>query len=221
MKRIFFLMILISVTLSGYAQNEFSSKFKPIPPIKKASKITKQTPPEDKDIPPLPKPNVLKNPNPLNLKNSALLEEKKPISMYKTNEFINPGDAVRDKLNKKPDNEEGVVYRKNQNLGDFKTKSGTAKVRYRDAAYVDGDLIRVYLNDQVIEYQVDLDSQFKGFEITLVKGFNKIDFEALNQGSSGPNTAEFQVFDDKGNLISASQWNLGTGFKATMILIKE
>ena len=61
----------------------------------------------------------------------------------------------------------------------------------------------------------------KGFEIVLEKGFNKIDFEALNQGSSGPNTAEFKVYDDKGSLISASQWNLGTGFKATIILVKE
>jgi hypothetical protein len=220
MKKILFLIMLMGVTLSGYAQNEFSSKFKPIPPINKAPKIKKATPPENKDIPPIEKPNVFKNPNPLK-SNSVLLEEKKPISMYKTNEFINPGDAVMDRLNKKPDDENAVFYRRNQNLGDFRTTSGTAKVSYRDAAFVDGDKIRVYLNDKVIEYQVDLDSQFKGFEITLVKGFNKIEFEALNQGLSGPNTAEFQVFDDKGKLISGSQWNLGTGFKATMILIKE
>jgi hypothetical protein len=137
------------------------------------------------------------------------------------NEFINPGDVYRDKLNKKVDNEEGTVYRRNQNLGDFKTTSVTAKVLYRDAAYVDGDQIRVYLNDKVIQYQVNLDSDYKGFDIVLEKGFNKIDFEALNQGTSGPNTAQFQVFDDKGALISSSQWNLGTGFKATIILVKE
>jgi hypothetical protein len=94
-------------------------------------------------------------------------------------------------------------------------------VRYRDAAYVDGDKIRVYLNDKVIEYQVILDSNFQGFEIVLEKGFNKIDFEALNQGSSGPNTAEFQIYDDNGGLISASQWNLGTGFKATIVVTKN
>jgi hypothetical protein len=68
---------------------------------------------------------------------------------------------------------------------------------------------------------VNLDSDYKGFDIVLEKGFNKIDFEALNQGTSGPNTAQFQVFDDKGALISSSQWNLGTGFKATIILVKE
>ena len=141
--------------------------------------------------------------------------------MLTKNDFINPGDIYRDKLNKKEDKESGAFYRKNQDLGDFKTSSVTAKVLYRDAAYVDGDAIRVYLNDKVIQYQVDLDSDYKGFEIVLEKGFNKIDFEALNQGSSGPNTAQFQVFDDKGTLISSSQWNLGTGFKATIILVKE
>jgi hypothetical protein len=86
---------------------------------------------------------------------------------------------------------------------------------------VDGDKIRVYLNDKIIQYEVLLEGSFKGFEITLVEGFNKIEFEALNEGMSSPNTAEFQVYDDKGKLISASQWNLGTGFKATIILVKE
>jgi hypothetical protein len=71
----------------------------------------------------------------------------------------------------------------------------------------------------VIEYQVNLDSNFRGFEIELEKGINKIDFEALNQGTQ--NTAEFKVYDDKGVLISASQWNLGTGFLATIILVKN
>ena len=55
----------------------------------------------------------------------------------------------------------------------------------------------------------------------LKNGFNKIDIEAINQGSSGPNTAEFQVFDDKGASISANQWNLSTGFKATIVIVKE
>jgi hypothetical protein len=88
---------------------------------------------------------------------------------------------------------------------------------YRDASYVDGDEIRVYLNDKIIESFVTLEGTFRSFEIVLDKGFNKIDFEALNQGNSCPNTAEFRVYDDKGSLISASQWNLGTGFKATMV----
>ena len=215
-------MITISISLSGYAQNEFSSKFKAIPPKDNAPKIKKTIPPKA-DIPPINTPNVFKNPEIFNPKPSPSLPSAPAnnFSMTPKNEFINPGDVYKDKWNKKEENKDGVVYRKNQNLGNFSTGSVTAKVMYRDAAYVDGDHIRVYLNDKVIEYQVNLDSDFKGFEIVLEKGFNKIDFEALNQGSSGPNTAEFKVYDDKGGLISASQWNLGTGFKATIILVKE
>lgn len=215
MNRILFFILMLGMSLKGYSQDEFSSKFKAIPPLDTKFKAKKVTPPVT--VPPaIAAPNILKKPDP-----SLPIEKPSPISMTPKNDFINPGDVVRDRLNKKEDNPEMIFYRRNQNLGDFKTKSVTAKVLYRDAAYVDGDEIRVYLNDSVIQYQVNLESDFKGFEITLEKGFNKIEFEALNQGSSGPNTAEFQVYDDKGVLISASQWNLGTGFKATLVLVKE
>lgn len=221
MKRIFFLILLIGTTAMGYSQNEFSSKFKAIPPVDNGYKAKKTIPPTN-EPPVIVAPNVFKKPDPFTPP-STNFQIGKPTQMTMTpkNDFVNPGDAIVEKLNKKEDNPEAIVYRKNQNLGDFKTNSTTAKVLYRDAAYVDGDQIRVYLNDKVIQYQVNLDSEFKGFEIELQKGFNKIDFEALNQGSSGPNTAEFKVYDDKGGLISASQWNLGTGFKATIILVKE
>ena len=64
-------------------------------------------------------------------------------------------------------------------------------------------------------------SQEVADEIKLEKGINKIDFEALNEGFAPPNTAEFQVYDDKGSIISASQWNLGIDYKATLLLMKE
>jgi hypothetical protein len=220
MKRLLFLILIVGLTATGYAQNEFSSKFKAIPPVDMGIKLNKKTPPVEPPV--IVAPNIFKKPDALPSNSAFQIGKPATISMTPQNNFVNPGDAIKDKMNKKEESPEGsIVYRKNQNLGDFKTNSLTAKVLYRDAAYVDGDQIRVYLNDKVIEYQVNLDSDFKGFEIELVKGFNKIDFEALNQGSSGPNTAEFKVYDDKGGLISASQWNLGTGFKATIILIKE
>ena len=194
-------MIAISMSLSGYAQNEFSSKFKPVPLKNNAPKIKKETPPKV-DLPKKISQKVIK-------------KQDVSLDVPKIN-FINP-----DKIIKKPENLDVVNYKRNQNLGTFKTGSLTAKVRYRDAAYVDGDKIRVYLNDKVVDYEVVLDGDFKGFEIKLEKGINKIDFEALNEGFAPPNTAEFQVFDDKGGIISASQWNLGTDFKGTLILMKD
>lgn len=113
------------------------------------------------------------------------------------------------------------TYRRNQDLGIYKTTSKKARIQYRDGAYVDGDRIRIYVNYKVIDYDLLLDGNFKGFEIQLDKGENRIDFEALNEGFAAPNTAEFQVFDDKGKLISSSQWNIGQGFRATIIIDKQ
>lgn len=216
----------------AFAQIEFKPQFKAIKPQTNTVKPKKET-----DIPPLsnfprlevPKivaPNALKETNIFGTKlkpnNSFEIgTAENYFSMTPKNKFVNPGDFIKDRLNKKADNEDQIVYRRNQNLGEFRTKSLTAKVTYRDYGEVDGDEIRVSLNDKVIATGIYLDINFKGFEITLVNGFNKIDFEALNQGRLGPNTAEFQVYDDKGALISASQWNLGTGFKATIIITKE
>ncbi|TRX03330.1 hypothetical protein [Flavobacterium gawalongense] len=201
MRKILFLIVVFGMSLSGYAQNEFSSKFKAIPPKNTSPKIKKAIPPKA-DLPKITAPKVIK-------------KQDVPLDVPKIN-FVNP-----DKITKKAENLEVVNYKRNQNLGNFKTGSLTAKVRYRDAAYVDGDKIRVYLNDKVIKYEVVLDGDFKGFEIKLEKGINKIDFEALNEGFAPPNTAEFEVYDDKGSIISSSQWNLGIDFKATLILMKE
>ena len=198
MKKILFLIIVISLSINGYGQDEFKTKFKPIPA--KNSKIKKVIPPKEIS-PKITPPEVVKEPK---------------------NDFVNPEDIfLNSTLYKKESNSNGIFYRRNQYLGSFKTQSFTSTIRYRDAAFVDGDKIRVYLNDKIIEPEVVLDGSFKGFKIPLVDGVNKIDFEALNEGFASPNTAEFQVYDDKGIVISASQWNVGTGYKATIILMKE
>jgi hypothetical protein len=226
MKQLYLFIFFIGCCTSSFAQSEFNTKFKAIPPSTKAPKPEKKeaiTPKEEFE--PIIPPNIYKSPNVIQSAPDPISDYEIPvkseITMLPKNEFINPGDEIRDKLNKKTDRQEGLAYRRNQSLGTYKTTSVSAQVLYRDAQFVDGDLIRVYLNGQVIQSQVYLDSNFKGFEIVLKKGFNKIDFEALNQGDSGPNTAEFKVYDDEKKLVSASEWNLGTGFKATIIIVKE
>ncbi len=226
MKYILVFIFIISFASKSFGQSEFNTKFKAIPPLNLKPKPKKETLPPPSDLPKIVTPNVFNNTNILNTKpkvdNSFQMgAPENHFSMTPTNKFVNPGDKIVDRLNKKPDNEDQIVYRRNQNLGDFKTKSLKARVSYRDYGEVDGDEIRVWLNDKTIATGIMLDSDFQGFEITLEDGINKIDFEALNQGRLGPNTAEFQVYDDKGTLISASRWNLGTGFKATIIITKE
>lgn len=184
--------------MHGYAQDELNNKNKSI-----ESKKT-----ENKDVVP-PAENSPKADDPTIPKDPVTLKIN-PDELFNNNVFY-----------KKEANVPGIFYRRNEYLGGFVTKSTTSTIRYRDAAFVDGDKIKVYLNDKVVEAQVLLDGEFKGFKINLVKGINKIDFEALNEGSASPNTAEFQVFDDKGVVIESSQWNVGTGYKAVIILYKE
>ncbi|MCB0467878.1 MAG: hypothetical protein KDC64_06670, partial [Aequorivita sp.] len=119
------------------------------------------------------------------------------------------------------DKEEKPEFGKDQYLGDFKTTAKTATIMYRDHEFVDGDMIRVYVNGDVVIPHARLEGSFRGFDLPLQSGFNKIDFEALNQGSSGPNTAQLNIYDEIGNLLASYEWNLLTGNKATAILVKQ
>ncbi|PWH82311.1 hypothetical protein DIS18_08615 [Algibacter marinivivus] len=154
---------------------------------------------------------------------------KKEFSMFPEEEFGNPGELYVKQVNKNLEDlklsEKEVALRNgstiDQYFGDFKSQSKFVNVVYRDHGYTDGDIIQVRVNDDIIHARVFLTGGFKGFKLDLQKGFNKIDFVALNQGESGPNTAEFKVIDDSGKIISQNQWNLATGVKATIIVVKE
>ena len=78
------------------------------------------------------------------------------------------------------------------------------------------------IDDSINEiYNIVLEQRFQSFQIPLEVGLNTIDFKALNQGTSGPNTAGFKIYDDSGTLISANQWELATGAKATIAIAKS
>jgi len=108
-----------------------------------------------------------------------------------------------------------------QYLGELKTNSGNVTIMYRDHEYVDGDRVRIFVNGDIVKTSVYLTGGFNGFTFPLQSGFNKVEFQALNQGSSGPNTAELLIYDEDGNTLSSNQWNLTTGRKATVTIIKE
>lgn len=154
---------------------------------------------------------------------------KNEFSMFPKEKFGNPGQLYEDRIDKNIDNlklSPEEVERRNgsttdQYFGDFRSKAKFVNVVYRDHGFTDGDIIQVRVNDDIIHSRVYLTGGFKGFKLDLQQGFNKIDFVALNQGESGPNTAEFKVVDDQGLLVSHNQWNLATGVKATVIVVKE
>ena len=112
-------------------------------------------------------------------------------------------------------------YGTDQYLGQLNTKSGSVTIMYRDHEYVDGDRVRIFVNGDIVKTSVYLSGAFNGFTFPLQSGFNKVEFQALNQGSSGPNTAELMIYDEEGNILSSNQWNLTTGRKATVTIIKD
>jgi len=197
---IFFLMI----SLVSYSQIENSKrKIELLPPASAALKKLDITP---------------TNPNYFSLKKKEKSSTVKRLD--KKENFLNPGDIYLKKLNREKDKKPND-FNKGAYLGDVSTGSSYVNILCRDFEYVDGDRVRISVNDSIVIYNLYLESSFSGFKLPLSKGFNKIDFTALNQGSSGPNTAELRVFDDSNSLISSNQWNLSTGAKATFIVVKK
>ncbi len=108
-----------------------------------------------------------------------------------------------------------------QDLGSIQTESKSVNIICRDYQYPDGDRVTIYVNDIPVVTNLTLKQRFQSFNIPLDVGVNKIKIVALNQGSSGPNTAAFKIYNDAGMLISSNEWNLATGAKATLIVAKN
>lgn len=113
------------------------------------------------------------------------------------------------------------VYKKDQHLGQYMTTGKFVELFARDHEYVDGDKVRVYVNGDVVNFGIGLSSAYTPILVKLKSGFNSIEFEALNQGTSGPNTAELKLFDEDGQLLAHKEWNLLTGAKASIVVVKQ
>ena len=146
-----------------------------------------------------------------------------PVNMNLNNGLLQAGHDL--KLNPKVGRSEkqgGSPERfGDQYLGDIKNDGKFVGIVCRDHEYVDGDRVKISVNGTVIDYNVLLTGSFKGVNVDLVKGFNRLDFEALNEGSSSPNTAQVNVYNDTGELIYSNKWLLSEGSVATLIITKD
>ena len=108
-----------------------------------------------------------------------------------------------------------------QDLGGFRTNSNSVNIICRDFQYPDGDRVTIMVNNIPVITNIILKQQYQSYTIPLEIGINKISFVALNQGTSGPNTAAFKVYNDSGMLLSSNEWNLATNAKATIVIAKD
>ena len=178
--------------------------------------------PEGYELPAINKPSLTKPKNPFKSNSYSDLGIENPgtFSMNQNDDYI---DVKTDTAPKYFSKDKAILeeYGTDQHLGDFTTNSGSVTIMYRDHEYVDGDRVRIFVNGDIVKSSVYLSGGFNGFTFPLQSGFNRVVFQALNQGSSGPNTAELQIFNEEGGIISHNQWNLTTGRKATVMIVKE
>jgi hypothetical protein len=182
------------------------------------------------------------------LDNAKPIEKPNAIELKGNIGFQKAFDQEQDELKKRKDeelfNKKGIISQKqvsearflkafkkingqyiypviDQDLGSFRTNSSSVNIICRDFQYPDGDRVTIMVNDIPVVTNIILEQRYQSFTIPLEVGINKIAFVALNQGSSGPNTAAFKVYNDAGMLLSSNEWNLATDAKATLVIAKD
>ncbi|MGB5417413.1 hypothetical protein [Algibacter sp.] len=223
MKPYVILLFLLTFSLSTQAQLDSKEKSVAIP----VEESKKDTP----DISPLTPSKPIENENAFGMNRPKVAPNldapKKDFSMYPEEEFGNPGELYSKKLEKKEKELLPEGHGLNSGLkedafwGDYKTTSEYVHILVRDYSEVDGDLLRIYVNDEIIRSDIYLNQSYSGLKLDLVEGINKIDFYAINTGFYGPNTAEYKVVDDKTKIISRKVWALAAGVRVTLIIVKE
>lgn len=208
--------IFLLVAVFQAKAQEFPIRSIPIPAEEKKEE-KKEPEPTPVKIEPVEKKEQPTVEDPITIK-----KQKTEFSMFDNSTLRDPGEIFDQKWNKKAV-EQGFKMEsmEDQFLGNFNITGKKANIRCRDHEYPDGDRVRVFVNGTVFIPDLLLTGSYKSFDVPLVEGINKIEFVALNQGESGPNTAEFQVFDDNGLEVSSKKWNLLTGVTASIILVKE
>jgi hypothetical protein len=215
-----FLFCLLSLTLQ--AQIDSRKKSISIPVVeseKKSTAISPLTPskPTNTASIGINKPNIA----------PKLGLPKKEFSMFPEEEFGNPGELYAKKLDKLEKDllpEGHGLYsglKEDAYWGDYRTKSDYIDIGYRDHGRIDGDLLRILVDDDVVRSNVSLTGGFQGFRLKLNEGLNKIEFYAVNEGSLIPNTAQYRILDQWNNVISGKIWALSEGVKVTIIIVKE
>src|SRR6476659_4038384 len=204
--RMFFLCLALSLSIQAFSQSDFIQK-----PIGSGMGLPTS---KSVDAPLNSKFDFNKLPPSTPTYSGWDNKPEKSVDIIQKKEFVNPGEQIKEKLNQR-ESDSDITFKSDHYFGDFRNNGKFVRFICRDFGEVDGDRVRVYVNDVVVEEEILLEGVFKAVRINLADGFNKIDFKALNQGSSVHNTAEFKMFDDKGNLMSSNQWNLATGNKAT------
>ena len=212
---LFTILILLLVASVGYGQTDLPTQ-KPLE-IGVANKIDDTAEPQKGTS--LKIPSVIDNNPEINFD----ISKRNPVKMLPDRELVQAGTGMKidPKVGPREPKEGSREHFSDMYLGDVKSGGKFVGIVCRDHEFVDGDRVKIWLNGNVVDHNTLLTASFKGINVDLEDGFNRFEFEALNVGSSPPNTAQVDVYDDKGELIYSNKWLLSTGSKATLIITKE
>lgn len=110
------------------------------------------------------------------------------------------------------------VVRNNENLNIF-TKTNTIEISIYDFGKVDNDRINLYVDDILILEEYAIEKEKKTIPITITGAIAKVRVEAVDEGTSPPNTVKVEI-SDGGNLVTTST-SLRTGETAQLTFVKQ
>jgi len=147
-------------------------------------------------------------------------KEESKVTMTPQQSDLNVGKQFAEKMNKS-DGEKVKPSLGNITYGKIETNQEFVYLSYKDYDQIDGDLIRILIDNSVIRDKVILEGKFVKIKVRLIVGDNNFVFLALNEGLGSPNTAEFQVEDLQGNILFANLWGLLTGNNASINIYRK
>lgn len=219
-----FCVALLGFSILGFSQIERPNRTIRLAPVKKP------------DAPPKPTsetvtPAVIKYESSLDkkdeklLKDFSLLPKKEEKSILDTSDptLRNVAEIYTQQQNDKL-KEEGLsqeIVNADVFLGEFVVYTEEIKTKCRDYGAIDGDHVRIWVNDIIMVPKINLISGFQEFSLPLVEGVNIIKIQALNTGQFFPNTGQFIFNDGNGKLVTNQNWGLREGYNAIVRIVRR
>lgn len=219
--RLFFLVIfVIGISATGYAQIDFKDNTAvqglSIPALIKEND-TKTSSYKSNEIHSLTNPKYRSG---FSMPTDFFKKEKEPLAMTTDHGLMERTIEFEPNYFPKKQDSGGKGNQTTQYLGRFTSTGKFVEIYCRDHQYVDGDRVQVLVNGRVVAQGITLWGSFQPVLVTLEKGLNRIEIKALNEGTSSPNTAQFVIYDQMGNIITKNRWNLAAGVKASILINK-
>ena len=216
MRIIYYSLLLFFISICGFAQIDSGNHAVKIGPAKKPDA-------ESKPLTETATPAVIKYESSLNkdnndklLKGFTLLPKKEEKGIMEKEPLRTTAEIYTKQQNDKLKSE-GLsmeIVNSDVYLGEFTVYTAELTTKCRDYGTVDGDDVRIWLNDEIVVTSVTLASGFKSYTLNLKEGMNVIKIQALNIGEFFPNTGQFIFYDGNGKPVTNQNWGLNDGYNA-------